>query len=87
MDSNLFQWIGYAASVFIVMSFIVNNLKSVRIINMIGCLCFVIYGTYFEAWPVVIPNAILIVIQLYFLFFKDIKNSSEQKKSHSVGNQ
>ncbi|SMC80062.1 uroporphyrinogen decarboxylase [Moheibacter sediminis] len=77
MNPSLYEWIGYAASVFIVMSFIVNNLKSVRIINMIGCMCFVIYGTYFEAWPVVIPNAIIIFIQLYFLFFKDIKKSSE----------
>lgn len=75
MNPNLFEWIGYAAYLFIVMSFLVNQLKSVRIINMIGCLCFVIYGTYFEAWPVVIPNAILIFIQLYFLFFKDKKLS------------
>lgn len=77
MSLNLYEWIGYAASVFIVISFIVNNLKSVRIINMIGCMCFVIYGTYFEAWPVVIPNTILICIQLYFLFFKDTKKTSE----------
>jgi hypothetical protein len=73
MSSNWFEWIGYAASVFIVLSFIVNNLKSIRIINMIGCLCFVVYGTYFEFWPVVIPNAILVFIQLYFLIFKDNK--------------
>ena len=73
MNSNWFEWIGYAASVFIVLSFIVNQLKWVRVINMIGCLCFVVYGFYFEAWPVVIPNAILIFIQLYFLIFKDNK--------------
>ena len=76
MNPNIFEWIGYAASVFIVLSFVVNNLKSIRIINMIGCLCFVVYGMYFEAWPVVIPNAILIFIQLYFLFFKDKKVQS-----------
>jgi len=71
MNSNWFEWIGYAASVFIVLSFVVNNLKSIRIINMIGCLCFVVYGVYFQFWPVVIPNAILVFIQLYFLIFKD----------------
>lgn len=73
MNSNWFEWIGYAASVFIVLSFVVNNLKSIRIINMIGCLCFVVYGVYFQFWPVVIPNAILVFIQLYFLIFKDNK--------------
>lgn len=75
MNPNIFEWIGYAASVFIVLSFLVNNLKSIRIINMIGCLCFVVYGTYFEFWPVVIPNAILVFIQLYFLLFKDNKQN------------
>lgn len=73
MNSNWFEWIGYAASVFIVLSFVVNNLKSIRIINMIGCICFVVYGVYFQFWPVVIPNAILVFIQLYFLIFKDNK--------------
>jgi len=76
MNPDLFEWIGYAASIFIVLSFIVNNVKSIRVINMIGCLCFVIYGIYFEAWPVVIPNAILVFIQLYFLFFKDNKKTN-----------
>ena len=75
MNPNIFEWIGYAASVFIVLSFLVNNLKSIRIINMIGCLCFVVYGTYFGFWPVVIPNAILVFIQLYFLLFKDNKQN------------
>lgn len=73
MKPELFEWIGYAASIFIVLSFVVNNLKFIRVINMIGCLCFVVYGAYFEAWPVVIPNAILVFIQLYFLLFKDKK--------------
>lgn len=71
MNPDIFEWIGYAASVFIVSSFLVNKIKFIRIINMIGCLCFVVYGTYFQFWPVVIPNAILVFIQLYFLFFKD----------------
>lgn len=73
MSSNAFEWIGYAASLFIVLSFAVNKLKTVRIINMIGCLCFVIYGIYFKIWPVVIPNGMLIFIQLYYLLIKDKK--------------
>lgn len=75
MESEIYEWIGYAASIFIVLSFMVNDIKKVRIINMIGCVCFVIYGTYFHYWPVVIPNAILILIQLYFLLFKDNKQN------------
>ncbi len=83
MNPNLFEWIGYAASIFIVLSFVVNNIKSIRIINMIGCLCFVAYGTYFEFWPVVIPNAILVFIQLYFLIFKDNNRNSKTEIRNS----
>lgn len=71
MSAAVFEWIGYSASIFIVLSFIINQLKIIRIINMIGCICFVIYGIYFKAWPVVIPNAIVVLIQLYYLFYKD----------------
>lgn len=75
MSDDLFDWIGYSASLFIVLSFAVNKLKQVRIINSIGCLCFVIYGIYFKIWPVVLPNAILIFIQMYYLLYKDKINA------------
>lgn len=75
MSSTVYEWIGYAASLFIVLSFVVNKVRMIRIINMLGCLCFIIYGTYFEFWPVVIPNAILVFIQLYYLLIKDKKNA------------
>ncbi|MFV0305413.1 MAG: uroporphyrinogen decarboxylase [Moheibacter sp.] len=71
MSPEIYEWIGYAASFFIVMSFVVNDIKKVRVINMIGCICFVIYGVYFKFWPVVIPNVILIFVQLYYLMIKD----------------
>ena len=75
MNSLIFEWIGYSASIFVVLSFIVNQLRLVRLINMIGCLCFVIYGVYFEAWPVVIPNAIVALIQVYYLLFEAKKST------------
>lgn len=74
MNDLIFEWIGYSASLFIVISFIVNKLTVVRIINMIGCICFVIYGAYFEYWPVVLPNALVVLVQLYYLIFKNNQN-------------
>lgn len=75
MNAVWFEWIGYAASIFVILSFVVNQLRTVRIINMIGCMCFVVYGIYFEAWPVVIPNALVAMIQAYYLIFKDNKKA------------
>ena len=73
MNPEIAQIIGYAASVFIVLSFVLKDLKKVRLVNLIGCICFVIYGFFSDVvlWPIIIPNAILCVIQLYYLAKKD----------------
>lgn len=66
------NYIGYAASLFVVLSFAVkNNLKKTRIINLIGCICFVIYGFMKgNLWPVIIPNAFVCFLQFYHLLRK-----------------
>ncbi len=68
MDANWANYVGYAASFFVVLSFMVKNIKQIRVINLIGCIAFVIYGVFSGMlWPIIIPNAILCVIQLYHL--------------------
>lgn len=63
------ELIGYSASAFILGSFLVsNNIRLLRIINGIGCVLFVIYGSLIGSWPIMIPNAIIFLIQLYYLF-------------------
>lgn len=72
MGGNWSDFVGYAASIFVVLSFMLKNIKQIRIINLIGCICFVIYGAFSGMlWPVIIPNAILCVIQIYHLLKKD----------------
>ena len=74
MTPEFAQYIGYAASFFIVISFLVKDLKKIRIINLVGCICFVIYGVYMGMlWPIIIPNAILSFVQIYYLLKKDDK--------------
>lgn len=69
MNSEIATYIGYAASFFIVASFILKDLKKIRIVNLIGCFCFVVYGFFNSPtlWPVIIPNAFLCFIQLYYI--------------------
>jgi len=76
------EYIGYLASVFIVGGFMLKNLRTIRFINMFGCICFVIYGIFLidyrdlSKWllPVIIPNAILAFVQIYYLTLKDDKS-------------
>ena len=66
---NYIEYIGYAASFFIVVSFLIhNNIRLLRIINGIGCILFVIYGYYIDSWPVIIPNVFIFLVQIYYLF-------------------
>ncbi|MEG0760906.1 hypothetical protein SAMN05421796_10198 [Chryseobacterium piscicola] len=70
MSPELASYIGYAASFFIVLSFILKDLTKIRIVNLIGCICFVVYGLFSGMlWPVIIPNAILCFVQVYYLIF------------------
>jgi hypothetical protein len=71
MSGNWSDFVGYAASIFVVLSFMLKDIKQIRIINLIGCICFVIYGVFSGMlWPIIIPNAILCVIQVYHLLKK-----------------
>ncbi|MCD1115441.1 uroporphyrinogen decarboxylase [Chryseobacterium turcicum] len=68
MSTEIATYIGYAASIFIVLSFILKDLRKIRIVNFIGCFCFVIYGIFSGMlWPVIIPNGIICFVQVYHL--------------------
>ena len=62
------EWIGYAASILIVISLTMTSIIKLRIINSIGCFLFVVYGIYVKAYPVAISNAVIIVINIYNLY-------------------
>lgn len=65
---NWIDFIGYAASFFVVISFLFkNNVVLIRSTNLIGCVLFVIYGYFIDSIPVIIPNGILVFIQLYHI--------------------
>ncbi len=65
---NPVEWIGYAASILIVISLTMTSIIKLRIINSIGCFLFVVYGIYVKAYPVAISNAVIIVINIYNLY-------------------
>lgn len=70
------EWIGYAASILIVISLTMTSIVKLRIINSIGCFLFVVYGLYVKAYPVAISNAVIILINIYNLY-----NLSKQRKN------
>ncbi len=65
------EFMGYIATVVLLTSFTMKRLKSLRIINSIACLLFVVYGIMLSnAWPIIISNAAIFTINFYYLFLK-----------------
>lgn len=61
------QLLGYLAFIFLAVSLWVNNDIKFRWINSLGSLSFVFYGIFINAFPIVLTNAVLLAINIYFL--------------------
>ncbi|HEY9184389.1 MAG TPA: uroporphyrinogen decarboxylase [Salegentibacter sp.] len=65
---SLTEWIGYIASFFVAISFFMKNIITLRIVNTIGCIAFIVYGVLINSWPVIATNAIIVGVNFYYLF-------------------
>lgn len=59
--------LGTIASVIVLISFIMKGERNIRLINIIGAICFVIYGIMINAFSVWFLNGALIFIHIYYL--------------------
>lgn len=66
----LYEIIGIAATLFVLASFLVNDLTKVRIINIAGAALFVVYGILIGAFSTWLLNGLLIAIHIYYLVKK-----------------
>ena len=56
--------IGIIATTLIAMSFLSNNLKTIRILNTVGSIIMIIYGYLLNAYSTIILNTIVILINI-----------------------
>ena len=68
MNINTVELIGYLGSILVAISLMMRSLLRLRIINLIGALFFTIYGLLLGAYPVAFLNALIVLIDLYYLF-------------------
>ncbi len=65
---NVTEIIGYSASVLLIVSFMLNDLTKLRVMNTLGCAFFVAYGFMLgNNWPIIIPNVFIIGVNTYHL--------------------
>ena len=66
------EWLGIIASAFVLISFLTSNQIRTRIINLVGCVVFVVYGMILPAYSTAFMNAALIIVHIVYLV-KDFK--------------
>ncbi|MFK5959169.1 MAG: uroporphyrinogen decarboxylase [Lutibacter sp.] len=68
------EWVGYLGSIVLIISVMMRNFKTLRIINSIGASLFVAYGFMLSiSWPIIITNGFIVLVNIYKLTLKQNK--------------
>ena len=74
------EWLGLLASTIILVSFLMTNQIKIRIINMVGCIVFVIYGLLLPTYSTAFMNGALFIVHIVFLTKHFVKLRKEKIK-------
>lgn len=64
----MIELLGYAATTLVAISFLLKDVVKLRMVNAVGCVCFVIYGVLIGAVPVALLNTLIVLINGYYIF-------------------
>lgn len=68
MTISLTELVGYLASFTVLISFVMKEIKTLRIINTMGCALFVVYGILLNySIPIILTNVSIMGINTYFI--------------------
>lgn len=62
------ELIGYAGSVLIAVSMMMNSLVKLRWINLVGAVSFAVYGGLVGAYPVLVVDGFIALVDIYYLW-------------------
>lgn len=62
------ELLGYLASVLVAISLMMSSVLKLRLINLVGAIAFFIYGLLIGAYPIAAVNAVIVFVNLYFLY-------------------
>ncbi|HUC79884.1 MAG TPA: hypothetical protein VMR70_03175 [Flavisolibacter sp.] len=68
MSSLIIEGFGYLATLLLALSLLVTNDLKFRWFNALGCVAFIVYGVLLKAFPIVLTNTLLLVINAYYLY-------------------
>ena len=69
--------VGYLASAFVLASFVMKEMTKLRIVNIIGCSFFIVYGALIPSWPVIVTNVAIVCVNVFYLL-KPVSSSNKK---------
>lgn len=65
---SLTEIVGYAASLVVLLSFLMKDVKRLRMVNIVGCSLFVAYGVFLGfSIPIIVTNVAIAIINVVYL--------------------
>ena len=68
MGIHWIEWVGYVASLIVLISLTMSSIIRLRIYNFIGCMVFAYYGYLTGLVPVAVANLSIALINVYYLY-------------------
>ena len=72
------EWLGLVASTIVLVSFLMTNQIKTRMINMVGCIAFVVYGLLLPSYSTAIMNGGVFIVHVVFLVKHFVKKHKEK---------
>ena len=70
MIDIIMEIIAYIATAIVLISFMLKDVRTLRLLNTIGCFLFLIYGVYHQTLPIAFLNASIMIVNIYYLIRK-----------------
>lgn len=75
------EFMGYAGAMLVVLSMLMRSVTRLRAVNTAGCAISAIYALIVQAFPTVLMNVVLVLINSYYLVqMRKNVNSPERKE-------
>lgn len=71
MEFSNTEIVGYLASLLVLVSFLMKDIRRLRFVNSLGCALFVVYGILLHySVPIILTNVSILAINFYALFVR-----------------
>ena len=67
MSETTIEYIGYLAMLLIGVSFLMKDIKKLRLMNLVGAAIFIYWGYLISEPPVWILNSFIVLVNIYYL--------------------